>query len=101
MIVQELLAGTVVPAKFVVATWPAAFADGIVPVHVPRPAPMKLCAAVLLMFPGAVGVWGNASVKRTSVSAFAFGFVIVNVIVEVAPVATLDGLNDLVIVGAV
>jgi hypothetical protein len=40
MIVQLEFAGTVVLVKLTGSTLPAAFADGIVPVQVPRPAPM-------------------------------------------------------------
>src|SRR5579862_3933846 len=93
MIVQLLLAGIVVLEKLFVVTAGAVLPDGIVPVHVPRPAPMKFWAVPLFMFAG------NTSVKRTSVSATAFGFVSVNVIVEVPLTAIDDGLNALVIVG--
>ena len=65
----------------------------MVPAHVPRPAPTKVCAAVF------VRPTGRASVKRMLVRPSAFGLVIVKVMIEVAPTATEFGAKVLVIVG--
>ena len=75
------------------STSPATLLVGMVPVQVPRPAPMKVCAAVLLRFVG------RSSVMRMLVSPPGFGLVIVKVTVEVPLVAIELGENALVTVG--
>jgi hypothetical protein len=95
MIVQDAPGARLVEVKESEVWFTAPWALGIVPVQVPRPAPMKFWAmARVRMFAG------KASVKRMSVSATAFGFVRVNVIVELgAPAVTAIGRNVLARIG--
>ncbi len=95
--VQLLLGGSVVAESVREVWFTAPWALGIVPVHVPRPPPMKFCAPVVRIEPGACG---KLSVNVTLVSATEFGLVSVKVIVETARPDTLLGENCFVIVGA-
>jgi hypothetical protein len=102
MMVHELLGGIVVDENVSDVWFTAPCALGMVPLHVPRPAPMKFWAAATVRT-----FAGKASVNVTFVSATEFGLVSVKVIVEhpalgqgdVAP-TTEFGENDLAIVGA-
>src|SRR5262249_28730393 len=93
MIVQLAPAARLVLENVIGSTTPAALLVGMVPVHVPRAPPMKVCAAVLLV------LVGMSSVKRMLVSGPGFGLVSVKVPVEVPPLAMELGENALVTVG--
>ena len=91
--VQLEFAGMLVEAKLMGSRLPAALALGIVPVQVPRPPPMKVCAALFSRFVG------RLSVKRTSVSATALGLVSVKVTTVVPPEAMAGDAKLLVMTG--
>ncbi len=92
-IVQLAPGARFVLEKVIGSTLPEALLVGIVPVHVPRPPPTKVCAALFCR------LVGRSSVKRMSVRPSAFGLVIVKVTVAVPPVGIEVGENDLVTVG--
>ena len=76
--VQLPFAGMFTPAKATDNVAPAAFALGMAPVQVPLPPPIKVCAAAVVVMFG-----GNVSVNDAPVRGVAFGFVNVNVMIDV------------------
>lgn len=90
--VQLALAGIFTPLNVTEPTAPPVEALGIAPVHVPRPAPVYVCAAAIVVIPA-----GKVSPKLPPDNTFASGLVNVNMMVVALAVPTCTGVSGTIV----